>query len=152
MKLFVSFETGAWRPLSLKDAVKTVFDGWDIKFGDEILPDSSDTDRIAYQTVLERIKDAYVVVDLTGDKRLASNGINSNVILEYGMALAVSRKAYAIYCSERAEIISRQIIEDRISNIKGCAIYPYANQNELIERLKAAKVSFESHANRQQED
>jgi len=151
MKLFVSFETGAWRPLSLKDAVKTVFDGWDIKFGDEILPDSHDTDRIAYQTVLEQIKDVYVIVDLTGDKRLSSNGINANVILEYGMALAVALKPYAIYCSERTEIISRQIIEDRISNIKGCGIYPYANKSELIEKLKAAKICFEAHAQHRKE-
>lgn len=150
MKLFVSFETGAWRPLSLKDAVKTVFTGWDIKFGDEILPDTHDTDRIAYQTVLEQIENAYVIVDLTGDKRLASNGINANVILEYGMALAIARKPYAIYCSERADVISRQIIEDRISNIKGCGIYPYANNQELVERLNAAKICFEMHARNNQ--
>jgi hypothetical protein len=143
-KLFLAFETGEWRPNFLKATVKGVFKGWDIKSGDEILP-PEEKDRIAYQEVLEHMQNAYVIVDLTGAKRPEDGGINPNVLLEYGMALALAHKCHAIYCSEH---ISREVIEKRISDIKGCGIYNYKDKRELREKIEEAKISFEKHLKR----
>jgi hypothetical protein len=138
-KVFLAYETGGIRADVLREAFGQIFKGeeWEPLYGD--LPETGIEADKTFVQVRDRLVDACAVFDLTAEKRPLHNGLNHNVLLEIGLALAMKIPTYAMAYNP---ILTYKDVHDRVSDLQGCNVYSYATLESLRARLEAAKKYF----------